>query len=188
MMQCNFDPAELEFIAEEELVEIVPRFEMDTVRMIGASKETSTYGPFKPLTRASVPLWMAVALKKRNKCNIVAPAWLSVNSLEDQQIKETNDGPFSNLPYRYLEISRVLLEFASDDIPSAERVRALLKDIREARLAKERDMVTRVDSNEPIENISSVEINEMRPFFSLAYKRLEQLKLDSSQMQVDEMY
>ena len=40
------------------------------------------YGPFNPSFPVDVPLWMALALHKRNKCRIQAPDWMSVQNLE----------------------------------------------------------------------------------------------------------
>jgi hypothetical protein len=39
------------------------------------------YGPFFPQIAAQVPLWLAVALKKRGKCTIRPPLWMSVGEL-----------------------------------------------------------------------------------------------------------
>ncbi|RZR93086.1 hypothetical protein BHM03_00021490 [Ensete ventricosum] len=36
------------------------------------------FGPFRPNIASEVPLWLAVALKKRGKCDIRAPDWMSV--------------------------------------------------------------------------------------------------------------
>lgn len=36
------------------------------------------YGPFAGGRLAKVPLWMAVNLKLKKKCNIVAPHWLNI--------------------------------------------------------------------------------------------------------------
>lgn len=37
-----------------------------------------TYGPLVPPQKAWVPLWLAVHLKKKRKCRVVAPQWMSV--------------------------------------------------------------------------------------------------------------
>ncbi|RWW28483.1 hypothetical protein GW17_00007040 [Ensete ventricosum] len=34
------------------------------------------FGPFRPNIASEVPLWLAVALKKRGKCDIRAPDWI----------------------------------------------------------------------------------------------------------------
>lgn len=55
--------AELEFIAEDQLIEIVPKFKHGPLHLIQGD-----FGPFVPQARAKVPLWLAITLKKRQKC------------------------------------------------------------------------------------------------------------------------
>lgn len=38
------------------------------------------FGPFVPPQKAKVPLWFALQLKKKRKCRIVVPNWLSVGT------------------------------------------------------------------------------------------------------------
>ena len=54
--------AELEFIAEDQIVEIVPKFKHGPLHLIQGD-----FGPFVPQARATVPLWLAITLKKRQK-------------------------------------------------------------------------------------------------------------------------
>jgi len=37
-----------------------------------------TLPPLKPLQLSQVPLWLAISLKKKHKCSIVSPQWMSV--------------------------------------------------------------------------------------------------------------
>jgi hypothetical protein len=39
------------------------------------------FGPFEPYIPTSVPLWLAVTLKKKEKCSIEIPEWLSVGMM-----------------------------------------------------------------------------------------------------------
>jgi len=39
-----------------------------------------SYGPFTPPQKTSVPLWLAVHLKKKRKCRIIPPKWLSTRN------------------------------------------------------------------------------------------------------------
>lgn len=41
------------------------------------------FGPFRPQIATQAPLWLAVALKKRGKCTIRAPEWMSVGEFEE---------------------------------------------------------------------------------------------------------
>ena len=80
--------------------------------------------------------------------------------LTERLREETSQKEFSRLPFRYAEISKILLDMyaprhrtsgttlhaltdvysASDDIHDPDRIRILLKDIREARQAKIRTL------------------------------------------------
>ncbi|KAJ1309203.1 hypothetical protein OPQ81_004872 [Rhizoctonia solani] len=154
-------PQELEFIASEELVSIVPTISMERIRLM-----SGVYGPFRPPARAKIPLWFAANLRLKRKCYIVPPDWLNVEWLQEKLREETTQDSFSKMPFRYLEISKILLDVAYEDITSSERVRNLLKDIREARQAKLRAGLKDLDHLElSFPNICAMEINELRPFF-----------------------
>jgi len=98
----SLSPAEIEFMAEDEIVTIVPNFQMEHLHFIsvrGGSaacaasgrpaadgapaglpcahvRPQGSYGPFRPQRPATVPLWLAVTLKKRAKCKIQPPDFL----------------------------------------------------------------------------------------------------------------
>lgn len=57
--------------------------------------------------------------------------WLR-DRLQDEKQKST----FSDLPFRYIEISKLLLEHAADDLPEAAELRSLLHDIQQHRSRK----------------------------------------------------
>eukprot|EP00953_Heterococcus_sp_UTEX-ZZ885_P038718 19873-Heterococcus_DN1.PRE.1 len=134
---------ELEFLAEDELVEIVPSESHKTLHLRG------TYGPFIAGTVTVVPLWLAVMLKRRNnksvaasyasgvhhcyckyRASIACPDWMKVENLESIWRQEKRDEEFASLPFHYLEISSLLLSVAPDDMgPDCDRMRTLLEDI-----------------------------------------------------------
>ncbi|KAN0126713.1 hypothetical protein V8E52_000353 [Russula decolorans] len=62
------------------------------------------------------------------------------------------------------------------DIQNSDKIRYLLKDIREARQAKSREGLQKIDHSElSLPNLCSMEINEIRPFFVRAMGVLTQL-------------
>ncbi|KAI0033755.1 hypothetical protein K488DRAFT_84600 [Vararia minispora EC-137] len=170
-LRVSFSPQELELIACEELVEIIPLIAMEKTAFISGA-----YGPLRPPNKAKVPLWMAMNLKLKKKCHIVAPDWLSVEYLQDKLLQETNAEGFSALPLRFAEMSKVLLDVAAEDIPNSDKVRSLLKDIREVRQAKSRDGLKKIDHIElSLANLCAMEINEIRPFYTRAMDVLTHL-------------
>lgn len=88
---------------------------------------------------------------------------------------------------------------APDDVPNSDKIRSLLKDIREARQAKSREGLSKIDHSElgvcissahlfnpgstpsdatfflQLPNLCSMEINEIRPFFIRAMGVLTQI-------------
>ena len=65
MNLANYTPAENEFFAEDELIEIQPNFRGTKLEFI-----SGTFGPFKPAKPIRVPIWLAIYLKQRQKCQV----------------------------------------------------------------------------------------------------------------------
>ncbi|KIJ56951.1 hypothetical protein M422DRAFT_23087 [Sphaerobolus stellatus SS14] len=174
-LSTSLTPPELELIAMETLVDIVPLFRSERIRLI-----SGTYGPFRPPTKTKAPLWLAKNLKLKKKCRIIPPSWLTVEFLQVKLSQETSAETFSYLPFRFMEISKVLLDVASDDIHAPDKIRTLLKDLREARQAKSREGLRKLD-HEMLEvpNLCSMEINEIRPFFIKAMDVMGKIRSDA---------
>ncbi|EJU01108.1 Psf2-domain-containing protein [Dacryopinax primogenitus] len=155
-------PEELEFIALQQTDILVrPHFTMGKIRLLSGS-----YGPFRATANIELPLWVGKYLKQQGKCALVPPSWLNPDWLEEK-LKQEMSKPeeFAPLPFRYAEIAKVFLDIAPEDVPSPERVRSLLKDIREVRQAKTRKGLALVDETElRMTGLGSMEINELRPF------------------------
>ncbi|KAI0053726.1 DNA replication complex GINS protein PSF2 [Auriscalpium vulgare] len=175
-LRDTVSPPELELIASEQLIEIVPLIAMERTAFISGA-----YGPLRPPAKSKVPIWMAMNLKLKRKCHIVAPEWLNVEFLQERLTQETTRTEFSQLPFRFSEIAKLLLDIASDDIQNPDKIRYLLKDIREARQAKSRDGLQKIDHSElSLPNLCSMEINEIRPFFVKAMGVLTHLTREST--------
>lgn len=61
----NFTPQEKEFFAENELIQIIPNFRENKCEFI-----SGTFGPFRPAKPVTVPIWLAIQLKKKSKCSV----------------------------------------------------------------------------------------------------------------------
>ncbi len=131
------DPAEIEFLAEKEMVEIIPNFSHGTMHLIQGD-----VGPFKPGLPASCPLWLAVNFRQRQRCRILRPTWMDVARLEEVRDQEREEAFFTELPATHLfVVSNLLLDVATQDIEKADEVRTVLKDIWDLRQAKLRKSV-----------------------------------------------
>lgn len=110
----------------------------------------------RPPQRVSVPLWLALLLKKQHRCNIVPPDWLSHENLEKLLKEETeNSQRFCSLPFRWLEMAELLLDACPDDLPHPPPameaagngdLRVLLRGLREVRQAKAREGLKQLES------------------------------------------
>ncbi|RDA95043.1 hypothetical protein CP533_2150 [Ophiocordyceps camponoti-saundersi (nom. inval.)] len=77
-------PLEVAFLCEMELVTVVPRQRLDSISLL-----TGPTPPLRPPHRSSLPLWLALLLKKQRRANIVPPPWLHPDSLRDLVKYET---------------------------------------------------------------------------------------------------
>lgn len=162
---------EAEFLAEMESIDITPNFKAGVLRFITVFLSCSPplsdllqgeVGPFKVQMPVTVPLWLAVALKRRSKCSIRPPIWLtkgssavgmlltSAESLIAKKDQEKTEDTFTEMPPFYQEIARILFEkynvsqhlqdihpsSALDNIPDAAEVRNLLQDVQDLRDSK----------------------------------------------------
>lgn len=119
------------------------------------------------MRRTEVPLWIALILKSQNKCNIVMPDWFGFALLTEKYNQELrHSDSFSKLPWNWIEISRLLLLKAEDDLQDPpNKLRSVLQDLREARQSKARRGLRELnESNVQLDGSSAIEINEIRPF------------------------
>ncbi|KAJ7563681.1 hypothetical protein O6H91_03G120600 [Diphasiastrum complanatum] len=179
-----FSAAEVEFLAEDELINIVPSVRMDTLHMI-----CGDYGPFRPQIPAQVPLWLGVALKKRGKCRIQPPDWMTVEKLT-QVLEDEREAPreFQPLPFHYVEISRLLFDHSQDDISDFYLIRSLVEDVRDVRFHKvEKGLETLSGRTHAVKlkNLSAMEVNLIRPFIVKALESFYKHDSEDLVKQVD---
>ncbi|GAB2299847.1 DNA replication complex GINS protein PSF2, variant 2 [Dionaea muscipula] len=170
-----FSAAEMEFLAEDEMIEIVPNMRIESLPHHKKTRMepplhliSGDYGPFQPQILTRVPLWLAVALRKRGKCTIRPPEWMSVENLT-RILEAERDSPreFQELPFHYVEISKLLVDHARDDIPDIYMVRSLIEDIRDVRFHKVENGLETISARThavKLKNLSAMEVNIVRPF------------------------
>ncbi|KAJ4409998.1 DNA replication protein psf2 [Neurospora sp. IMI 360204] len=79
---------EVAFLAEMEMVTVVPRQRLDSIDLLGGKTPQ-----LRPPHRAQLPLWLALLLKKQRRANIVPPAWMHPVSLAEIIHRETKEDP-----------------------------------------------------------------------------------------------
>ncbi len=118
------NPSELEFLAEKEMVEIVPKFTLDSIYLMEGN-----LGPFRAGLPSRVPLWVALDFRKRERCTLVSPHWMNILTLEALK-KEEWDSPhrFTQMPNEHYQgMAQVIFRSCSQDIPDADKVQILIK-------------------------------------------------------------
>jgi GINS complex subunit 2 len=168
--------------------------------------EQGTTDPLIPPQRTSLPLWLALLLKRQRRANIVPPPWLLPRSLEETLDLETSHFPDSfspppplptpkrsrydsrpflpsppflpsststaspdALPYHWLELGQMLLDSAADDLVEPDRVRQLLRDLREVRAFKVRkgiEVLKGEGDGVRLDGVGAMEIGECRGFIA----------------------
>lgn len=84
---------------------------------------------------------------------------------------------FSSLPWNWLEMSKILIARAADDLSdSSTQLCSVIKDLREIRqLKSKRGLRELNESNIQLNGLSLMELNELRPFVLLVMGKLHQL-------------
>lgn len=170
MLRATTTARELEFLAEDVHVTIIPKFRQEEpYHFIGLD-----VGPFVPTLPVDVPLWLALHLKKNQKCQIQAPEWMDPETLADALEEEKAGSAFADLPQHFIEITQLLMKGAKDDIPLAQKVQLLIEDISNIRQRKIRDGIKNVMQRAAegkltnaikMNNVAMMEIHAMRPLF-----------------------
>ncbi|XP_047678638.1 DNA replication complex GINS protein PSF2 isoform X1 [Tachysurus fulvidraco] len=164
------DPSEVEFLSEKERVKIIPNFSLDKIYLIGIFWVLQgDLGPFNPGLPVEVPVWLALNLKQRQKCRIVPPEWMDADKLEDIREQERREDAFTPIPSPYyMELTKLLLNHAADNIPRADEIRTLVKDIWDTRIAKLRlsadSFISQQEAHARLDNLTLMEINTTRTF------------------------
>lgn len=73
-------PSEIEFLAENEIIQIVPTFNHAShIHLICGS-----FGPFRAGLPLNVPIWVALNLRQKKTCRILPPEWMTVDKLQER--------------------------------------------------------------------------------------------------------
>ncbi|KAF5621539.1 DNA replication complex GINS PSF2 [Fusarium sp. NRRL 25303] len=87
-LPSGLTPSEVAFLCEMELVTVVPRQRLESIDLLSGTTST-----LRPPHRSTLPLWLAILLKKQRRANIVPPPWLHPDSLRDIVHHETKVDP-----------------------------------------------------------------------------------------------
>lgn len=173
-----------QFLAEKEQVRILPNFRMPKLKLVACE-----VGPFLPQSPSTVPLWLAIFLRKQSRCKIMVPEWLSVDALELLVKLERESEAYQKVHDRYLEVASLLLQYAAEDFEDASKVRSLLEDVQHLRREKvrqglEKTLQAKV-STLNLSDLSTMEISEIRPFVLQSMRTFDKI---TSALQSEQPY
>lgn len=155
---------ELEHRAESRLVQILPNFDLTQLELISVLLTQGTFGPFEANIPVTVPLWLAVFLKKRHKCRIIPPEWMDLGALRLQLEEERSIATLTAVDFHYLEISSLLLAVAKDDIRQRQLVMNTIEDLFTLRITKLRQRLKTITSDTRALDLSNVAAMELQTF------------------------
>ena len=117
------DPSWIEFQSENDLIDIVPNFTAPTLSLLQCD-----VGPFKAGQPLSVPFWLGSSLRKRQKCRIIQPNWMSVDTLEEVKETEKQSAIFTELPDPHMFVkAQLIMDVGNDDLTRTDEVRTAIK-------------------------------------------------------------
>ncbi|KAK2193796.1 hypothetical protein NP493_5g06013 [Ridgeia piscesae] len=106
---------------------------------------------------------------------------MKADALETKKQEETDSKFFTEMPSKhYMEVTQLLLKHAPDNIPRADHIRTLIKDIWDLRTAKLRssiDTFIKSDATHAKLNyLTLMELNTVRPFLTKALDHIQLLR------------
>jgi GINS complex subunit 2 len=159
----------MEFFAEETIVTVTPSIDHPKLKFISGE-----FGPLFAGVDCQLPLWLAITLKKKGKCIIEIPEWMSVQRLEEYVARERSEPTFELLPFHYIEISLLLLTHCKEHIKNLDKVSALLEDLQNIRMDRAKlgmqAIAEKVRTGEAVpcvglNGIACAEIQLLKPLF-----------------------
>ncbi|KAG2449027.1 hypothetical protein HYH02_005779 [Chlamydomonas schloesseri] len=185
-------PEELEFMAEHEKVTIVPNFTLNLPNSMLTCIE-GTYGPFRPNIPVEVPMYLALALNRRNKCRIQPPAWMAREKLKAVLDEErTIPQYFQPVPQYYVETAKMLFAEARAIFGTNAEVNEimdLVEELKKVRNSKILDGLRKVSGpiTVKLNNLSASESNKIRLLFENSLNMWHQLAKNNKEWQEIQM-
>ncbi|KAH7640254.1 DNA replication complex GINS protein PSF2-like protein [Dermatophagoides farinae] len=164
-----------EFIAEDDLIEIVPTFRYD--RQLNLI--TGDFGPFRPSVPVKVPMWLAINLHRQNKCSIISPSWVNnLPRLQDEQENETTRLlPPPDLHWR--ETLKLLEQEFGRSIQCSdliERREAILKKSVHELFREAYEKNTMFIGDVTLDNATPAELILVKEMIAKGFRRLQELR------------
>ena len=163
MWRDLINASELDYIAENYLIEIIPNFHSDKISLV-----SGIYGPFKPNKIIKIPLWLAVKYRNNNQCKIIIPSIYENSYLNGVlESEKENKNSLFDLPPNFFEISNILFNNAEDDFEDIKKTRCFVADIKTLRQNKINNMLKNIKNEDlylKLNGLTAIELEQIRPF------------------------
>ncbi|CAJ0946441.1 unnamed protein product, partial [Mesorhabditis belari] len=165
-----------DFLAGDELIEVIPNFTSGSIQLIGGDM-----GPFEAGLPVEVPLWIGINLRKRMKCVLKVPNWLLIDCLKDLITLENESNSLLQLPsLHFFEIAHIVVRDFKEDLQDGDQVKTLIQDLWDKREAKIRSSTLKflkqsTYKSAQMDNIQQIEITQMRGPLIAATRNTERL-------------
>jgi len=173
-MEQDLTLPECEFFCENKKQTIVPNFKHEELSLL-----SGTFGPFRPGLPLEVPLWLAISLKKQQKCQIVVPAWMDHEVLQAKLEEEKVNESLTQIDFYYFEMASLLLTHAKEDFKHKKLIRRLLEDlynVRSAKINKSLKNLSEESSGVELANIASIELQNLRRVMIDTFTNIQKIK------------
>lgn len=164
-----------EFIAEDQLIEIVPTFRSNKQLNLVCG----TFGPFRPSVPMKVPMWMAINLYRQKKCSIISPNWVhELPRIQEQQENDVN----KLLPpphERWKETLKIFEQEFGRSIQCSdlmERREAILKRSVHELFQEAKDKDSLFIGDITLDNATPAELLLVKDIIAKGFKRLQELR------------
>lgn len=164
-----------EFLAEEELIEIIPNFKYPKqLNLISGD-----FGPFSPSIPVKVPLWLALNLNRQHKCSLITPRWVAQLALSAE--KQGKQGQLMEIPSEFWREIVKLLEQHAEVMPNCsdliERREAILRTSAHALFRHANSSNPILISDVTVHNISRGELQLIKFIVQKAFAQFQKLRM-----------
>lgn len=146
---------EVEFIASNEYVYIIPNFSVGVIHFI-----TESVGPFRAGIPIKVPVWLAQFLQTQKQCSCVEPTWLDADEMKQLAIDEKNMQQCMNLPDEFLVIKTQTVLSKKLEQNGLKEYALELHDLRSAKIRRYTDICLNTAVTQTINTIQNVAFYE----------------------------
>ena len=181
MWRDLINASEIDYIAENYLIEIIPNFHAEKICLVSGE-----YGPFKPNKIIKIPLWLATKYRNNNQCKILIPSIYENSYLNGVlESEKENKTSLFDLPPNFFEISNILFNNAEDDFDDIKKTRCFVADIKTIRQNKINNMLKNIKNDDlylKLNGLTSMELEQIRPLlksiFPLRLQILGNINID----------